>query len=137
MPWDPLNAWPAGRRWLWAALAALICVLNGPQFIHSLRPRMDQWTDFFQLWGSALGGDGVSLEKVAVVDRNLPASPDYHVAPNAGHFSFLAPCSPEQARALPELCSDSPGFDRVAFHKEFDADVIAFFRKHLVETARP
>jgi predicted dienelactone hydrolase len=48
-----------------------------------------------QLWGSALGGDGVTLERVAAVDRNLAAKPDYHVAPNAGHFAFLAPCSPE------------------------------------------
>lgn len=90
-----------------------------------------------QLWGSALGGDGVTLERVAAVDRNLAAKPDYHVAPNAGHFAFLAPCSPEQAKARPELCNDAPDFDRVVFHKEFDADVLAFFRKHLIETGKP
>jgi predicted dienelactone hydrolase len=28
-------------------------------------------------------------------------------------------------------CADAPGFDRVAFHKEFNADVLAFFRAHL------
>ena len=33
----------------------------------------------------------------------------------------------------PELCTDAPGFDRVAFHKDLDAEVLAFLRKHLVE----
>jgi hypothetical protein len=28
-------------------------------------------------------------------------------------------------------CVDLPGFDRVAFHKEFNADVLAFFQKYL------
>ncbi len=26
-----------------------------------------------------------------------------------------------------------PGFDRVAFHKNFDAETVGFFRKHLTE----
>jgi predicted dienelactone hydrolase len=29
------------------------------------------------------------------------------------------------------ICTDAPGFDRVAFHKEFNADVLAFFRANL------
>src|SRR5438094_7829367 len=81
MPWDPLNAWPAGRRWLWAALAALVCVLNGPQFIHSLRPRMDQPRDFFQLWGSArnvLNGLPVYENHKAMAERYLGYGPNYH-----------------------------------------------------------
>ncbi len=89
------------------------------------------------LWGSALGGDGVKPEDVAAVDRQLPSKPDYRVVPNAGHFAFLAPCSAEQAKARPELCSDPSGFDRVAFHKELDADVLAFFCKHLTEPGKP
>ncbi|MDR6633939.1 putative dienelactone hydrolase [Phyllobacterium sp. 1468] len=32
----------------------------------------------------------------------------------------------------PELCTDHAGFDRVAFHKQFDADILAFFRKNLI-----
>jgi predicted dienelactone hydrolase len=90
-----------------------------------------------QLWGSALGGDGVSLHKVAAVDRTLAAKPDYHVVPNAGHFAFLAPCSAGQTNARPEPCVDAPDFDRVAFHKAFDADVLAFFRQHPGEIAKP
>jgi hypothetical protein len=30
------------------------------------------------------------------------------------------------------LCADPPGFDRTAFHRDFDASVVGFFREHLV-----
>jgi len=49
---------------------------------------------------------------------------------NAGHFAFVPPCPPA---AAPEFCSDAPGFDRVAFHAQFNADVLAFFRTHLTK----
>jgi predicted dienelactone hydrolase len=85
-----------------------------------------------QLWVSARGGDGVLPEDGATIDRNLPARPEYHVVPNSAHFAFMAPCSAEATKALPEICADAGGFDRVAFHKEFNAAVLAFFRQHLV-----
>lgn len=84
-----------------------------------------------QLWSSEHGGAGVSVEGVAIIDQGLPLKPDYHVVPNAGHWAFLAPCSSEQTKAFPRSCVDAPGFDRVAFHKEFNAGVLAFFQKHL------
>ncbi len=31
----------------------------------------------------------------------------------------------------PEVCTDPPGFDRAAFHKAFDAEVVAFFKTQL------
>jgi hypothetical protein len=37
---------------------------------------------------------------------------------------------------LPRLCVDQGGFDRVAFHKKFNADVLAFFRAELANTAQ-
>jgi predicted dienelactone hydrolase len=86
-----------------------------------------------QLWASQCGGDGVSPESVAAVDRNLPAKHEYHVVPNAGHFAFLIPCPPALAKAVPEICTDAPSFDRAAFHKQFNANVLAFFRTHLVQ----
>ena len=49
----------------------------------------------------------------------------------AGHFAILAPWTEPQARAIPKLCQDERGFDRVAFHKTFNAEILAFFRKHL------
>jgi predicted dienelactone hydrolase len=84
-----------------------------------------------QLWASQTGGDGVTPESVAAIEKSLPARHEYHAVPNSGHFVFLTPCPPSLAAERPELCVDAPGFDRVAFHKELNAAVVAFFRKHL------
>jgi predicted dienelactone hydrolase len=65
------------------------------------------------------------------VDSNLPARHEYHVVPNAGHFAFLAPCPPALVTELAEICVDANSFDRVAFHTQFDAAALAFFRTHL------
>jgi len=55
-----------------------------------------------------------------------------HTVP-AGHSAFLAPCSPQLAAAVPRICTDDPaGFDRVAFHRDFNASVEMFFRERLV-----
>jgi predicted dienelactone hydrolase len=87
-----------------------------------------------QLWGSQLGGGGgASPENVAALARLLPERPNFRVAPNAVHLSFLTP-SPETTSSGP--CADAANFDRVAFHKQFNAEVVAFFRAHL-SPARP
>lgn len=57
----------------------------------------------------------------------LPKPLDYREVPKAGHFDFLAPCTPRFAAMAPLLCSSQPGFDRVAFHREFNAAVVGFF----------
>jgi predicted dienelactone hydrolase len=84
-----------------------------------------------QLWASERGGDGVTPHMVAALDNGLPIKHDYHVVPNSGHFAFLAPCPPALTKARPELCTDAPGFDRLAFHRQFDTEVLAFFRVQL------
>lgn len=84
-----------------------------------------------QLWASAHGGDGVTPGSVAALRRDLPTPPDWHVAANAGHFAFLAPCTPAMTQALPELCRDRPGFERADFHALFNAEVVAFFKQTL------
>jgi predicted dienelactone hydrolase len=61
----------------------------------------------------------------------LPTKPEYHVVPNAGHFAFLAPCTPALAKIAPEGCRDPAGFDRAAFHREFNLAVVAFFKAKL------
>jgi predicted dienelactone hydrolase len=86
-----------------------------------------------QLWASELGGDGVLPHSVDIVDKNLPSKHEYRVISNAGHFSFLTPCPPEMAAQIPYLCKDAPGFDRVAFHTQFNADALAFFRDQLMK----
>ena len=84
-----------------------------------------------QLWASARGGDGVFPQYVAELDKDLPAPHEYRVVANSAHFAFIAPCPPEMAAAVPEICVDAAGFDRVAFHKELNAAMLAFFAKHL------
>lgn len=61
----------------------------------------------------------------------LPRPPEYHVVPNADHFDFLAPCSEQLAKLVPLICSEHAGFDRVAFHTQFNADVVKFLRRTL------
>ncbi len=95
-----------------------------------------------QLWASELSGEArtggeVTLDYVSTIDRDLPVKPDYHLVPGAGHFTFLPPCDPDSTKNFPNLCTDRPGFDRAAFHKEFNAAVLAFFRKHLARTSQP
>ena len=87
------------------------------------------------LWASEGGGDGVAPGDVARVARSLPAMRDYRVAANAGHFAFLAPCSAARTLVQPRLCVDPPGFDREAFHREFNAATAAFLKNtlHVVE----
>jgi hypothetical protein len=36
----------------------------------------------------------------------------------------------------PQICTDAAGFDRVAFHRQFNAGVLAFFRTHLTSALR-
>jgi predicted dienelactone hydrolase len=86
-----------------------------------------------QLWASEFGGDGVLPHSVDIVDRGLSSKHEYHVVPNAVHFSFLAPCSPALAKAVPQICTDATGFDRIAFHRQFNADVLAFFQAQLAK----
>lgn len=80
------------------------------------------------IWRSELGGGGVDPKNSALTASNLPGKPDIHTVP-AGHFAFLAPCSPQFSANLPRLCTDPPGFDRAAFHREFNASIVGFFRQ--------
>jgi predicted dienelactone hydrolase len=61
----------------------------------------------------------------------LPEAPDYRVVPNAGHFDFLVPCSNALASIAPPICTSADGFDRAAFHANFNAAVVSFLSKAL------
>lgn len=86
-----------------------------------------------QLWSSEYGGMGVRPEEVSALKMNLPAKFEFHRAVGAGHLSFDAPCSADQVKANPPsvVCIDPKGFDRTAFHKRLDEEVVRFFRQHL------
>jgi predicted dienelactone hydrolase len=86
-----------------------------------------------QFWRSQRGGPGVGDGSGdARVAGILPGKPEIHLVP-AGHYAFLAPCSEQLAKAVPRICTDNPpGFDRAAFHRDFNAGVIRFFRERFV-----
>jgi predicted dienelactone hydrolase len=107
-------------------------VIANPLAVYFTAPSFASVKVPVQLWNTEHGGDGVEPHDVAAVDKNLPAPHEYHLVPNAGHFVFLAPCPADLTARRPELCIDPPGFDRIAFHKQLDADVLAFFRANLV-----
>ena len=88
-----------------------------------------------QIWRSELGGAGIDQKNTEFTLNHLPNKPEAHLVP-AGHFAFLPPCSKEFAEKLPRFCTDRPGFDRVAFHKEFDASIVRFFRDNLTGARR-
>lgn len=90
-----------------------------------------------QLWASALGGDGVTPQSVEMLRTGLPRAPDWQVAAHARHYAFLAPCSPALAEVAPDICRDAPGFDRAAFHKDFNAQVVPFFQRHIAAAKAP
>lgn len=85
-----------------------------------------------QLWSSALGGMGVTPAGVATIAQEIPVRPEFHRVPNSTHMSFIFPCTRAFAKTNPPLvCTDPPGFDRSEFHKNFNAEVLKFFRKNL------
>jgi predicted dienelactone hydrolase len=87
-----------------------------------------------QLWSSELGGMGVRPQEVSAIAANLPEKPEFHRAAGATHLSFDCPCSEEAKKASHTIvCVDPPGFDRVAFHRQFNAEVAEFFRNHLAD----
>ncbi len=65
------------------------------------------------------------------VRADLHQAPEYRVIPNAGHYDFLPPCDTRLAAKRPDICNSLPGFDRAAFHEQFNADVVQFFQATL------
>ena len=84
-----------------------------------------------QLWRAEFDHVEPSPYYVETVRDALPAAPEYHLAANADHYDFLAPCSAVLVKYAPDICAERPGFDRAAFHAQFDAALVAFFEKTL------
>ena len=84
-----------------------------------------------QLWEAENDRIAPNRWNADIVKANLPSPPEAHLVPGADHFAFLAPCSEALAARVPEICREMPGFDRTAFHRDFNEAVVAFFRKQL------
>lgn len=74
---------------------------------------------------------GLGLDNTPMFRDAMPPVSEYMLLPKAGHFVFLAPCSQGQAVALPQLCVDPEGVDRVGIHREINSRVIRFFDRTL------
>jgi predicted dienelactone hydrolase len=89
-----------------------------------------------QLWKAAddeiLPGD----DYAEAVHRDLHRPHDYHVVSGARHFDFLTPCDTAPPGGAQALCESAPGFDRRAFHRDFNAAVTRFFTDQLVAPRR-
>lgn len=79
-----------------------------------------------------------SLDSVVIEPDNvkhivplLPVRPTTGVVEGAIHYSFLAPCGSRIAHAIPEICTDPPGFSRIAMHTRLDSTIVSFFEKTL------
>lgn len=84
-----------------------------------------------QLWEGDADASLPLATNAGAVRRLLPDAPEFHLVENADHFSFLAPCG-VTAPLLPKmLCADPRGFDRAAFHEQFNASVVGFFDRSL------
>ena len=90
-----------------------------------------------QLWKASddeiLPGD----EYAEFVHRHLGRPHDYHVVQGARHFDFLTPCDAAPPADLKYLCASAPGFDRRAFHRDFNIEVTRFFTDQLVAPGKP
>src|SRR5580704_810280 len=84
-----------------------------------------------QLWQAENDQIVVQRWSSDVIKANLPSPPETRLVPLASHFAFLAPCSPALAEQVKEICDDPPGFDRTAFHRDFNAAIVAFFGEQL------
>jgi predicted dienelactone hydrolase len=67
----------------------------------------------------------------SAVRANLPKAPDWHLVPGAGHFDFLTPCNDQGRATAAAICGNAEGFDRAVFHKDFDREVVGFFKREL------
>lgn len=81
-----------------------------------------------QLWQAAEDEILPAPFNVEPVRDRLGRPPEYHRVTGAMHYDFLPPCAPEMMAALPVLCHSKPGFDRAAFHRMFNREVVRFFR---------
>lgn len=84
------------------------------------------------LW-RALNDDQVpDAWNTAVIRQELPKIPEEHVVNGAGHYAFLPSCDDALAKQVPQIRTDDPGFDRKAFHRDFNREVVGFFQKELI-----
>ena len=90
-----------------------------------------------QLWRASNDEQVPDEWNTAIVRSELGKPPEEHLVASAGHFAFLPPCPDALAKQAPQICTDSAGFDRAAFHRDFNATVVRFFTRNLSRSSPP
>ncbi|HZK88919.1 MAG TPA: hypothetical protein VFC56_02120 [Stellaceae bacterium] len=117
--------WPHDPRIKAAAIAA-------PAFGYAFtKEGLAAVTAPVQLWRAANDEITPNQWSADIIKDALPKPPDDHLVPQAGHFDFLAPCNDALAKVAPEICTSADGFDRAAFHRDFNTALIEFFKARL------
>jgi predicted dienelactone hydrolase len=105
-------------------VAPALGFLFGPGSLQRARVRV-------QLWEASADTQAPVKWNAEVVRKELPMVSERYVMGKGDHFIFLAPCSDALTQSAPQICRDVDGFDRVAFHKQFNELVLVFFKKQL------
>lgn len=84
-----------------------------------------------QLWAGSRDSNVPVATNADVVRRLSPTPPDFRLVAGAGHLSFLPPCGLARPLLPLMLCADADGFDRKAFHRTFNREVVTFFNARL------
>jgi predicted dienelactone hydrolase len=84
-----------------------------------------------QMWRAADDEQVPDAWNTALIREEFPILPEEHAVPRAGHYAFLPPCTEALAKQAPQICTDAPGFDRAAFHQDFNKEIVTFFKKTL------
>ncbi len=129
-PGAPLRDAAEGEREPAGLIKAV--VIAAPGFGFAIAPDgLKAITAPVQLWDGEADDRTPPATNALLVRGLLPAAPDFHLVPKAGHLSFLAPCGLAAVLAPKGLCTDQKGFDRKAFHRDFNAAVLAFYDRTL------
>jgi predicted dienelactone hydrolase len=121
----PASLWAHDPRVKAAAVVApALGFTFGPEGLKDVRVPIQLWRD---------EDDHVlpNPDYAEAVRIALPQQPEYHLVANADHDDFLAPCTDRLRQVAPDICVSRPGFDRTAFHADFDAKVVRFFQQNL------
>lgn len=124
----PVSAWGADQRIQAVAIAA-----PGWGFAYP-EASLSNVTATVQLWSGMLDQSVPTQTNAAFLAKQLPEKPETHLIDNANHFAFLVmPCREAFKQEDPEeyemVCGDAPGFDRYAFHREMNKEMVRFFNE--------
>ena len=129
---DPLSpvafkpAWTHDQRVKAAVVAApAVSYLFGPESLKAVKIPI-------QLWRASNDDQVPDAWNTALIRKELQKPAEEHVVARAGHYAFLPPCSEALARQVPQICTDDPSFDRASFHRDFNREVVVFFKRTLL-----